>query len=76
VHFRLFEMYDIEECGKEITYAEAAQRCGIKATDVTNYLAFARREFRRIVLEQLREMTATEDEFRKEAQTLLGVKLP
>ena len=76
VYFRLFEMYDIEQCGKEITYAEAAQRCGIKATDVTNYLAFARREFRRIVLEQLREMTATEDEFRKEAQTLLGVKLP
>ncbi len=75
LHFRLFEMYDIEEGGKELTYAEVAQRFGVKVTDVTNYLALARRELRRIVLEQLREMTATEDEFRNEAQTLLGVKL-
>jgi hypothetical protein len=27
------------------------------------------------VLEELRTMTATEDEFRREAQALLGVKL-
>lgn len=74
-HFRLLELYDIEEGGKELTYEQVAQRFGIKVTDVTNYLAFARREFRRIVLEELRTMTATEDEFRREAQTLLGVKL-
>jgi hypothetical protein len=74
-HFRLLELYDIEEGGKELTYEQVAQRFGIKVTDVTNYLAFARREFRRIVLEELRTMTATEDEFRREAQALLGVKL-
>jgi hypothetical protein len=45
----------------------------LEATDVTNYLAFARREFRRCVLEQLRDMTASDDEFRREAQSLLGV---
>jgi len=74
-HFRLLELYDIEEGGKELTYEQVAQRFGIKVTDVTNYLAFARREFRRIVLEELRTMTSSEDEFRREAQALLGVKL-
>ena len=75
LHFQLLELYDIDEGGKNLTYEAVAQRFGIKATDVTNYLAFARREFRRIVLEELRAMTANEDEFRREAQTLLGVKL-
>src|SRR5262249_54862677 len=75
LHFRLLELYDIEEGGKELTYEQVAGRFGIKATDVTNYLAFARKEFRRIVLEELRAMTASDDEFRREAHALLGVKL-
>ena len=50
------------------------RRFGIKATDVTNYLAFARKQFRRIVLDELRAMTSGEEEFRREALTLLGVK--
>jgi RNA polymerase sigma factor (sigma-70 family) len=74
-HFRLLEFYDIEEAGKELTYEQVGREFGLKGTDVTNYLAFARREFRRIVLEQLREMTGSEEEFRQEAQTLLGIKL-
>lgn len=74
VHFALLELYDIEEGGKELTYEQVATRFGIKPTDVTNYLAYARREFRRIVLDELRAMTATEEEFRREAQTLLGVQ--
>jgi RNA polymerase sigma factor (sigma-70 family) len=73
-HFDLFEFYDIEEAGKQLTYAQAAEQFGLKASDVTNYLAFARREFRRIVLEQLREMTGSEEEFQREARTLLGMK--
>ena len=75
LHFQLLELYDIEEGGKELTYEEIAPRFAIKPTDVTNYLAYARREFRRVVLEELRDMTATEDEFRREAQALLGVRL-
>lgn len=74
LHFRLLELYDIEEGGKALTYDEVAQRFGIKPTDVTNYLAFARREFRKIILAELRAMTANEEEFQREAQTLLGVK--
>jgi hypothetical protein len=42
-------------------------------TSVTNHLALARREFRRIVLEKLRELTSTDAEFRREARALLGV---
>jgi RNA polymerase sigma factor (sigma-70 family) len=75
LHFQLLELYDIDEGGQQLTYAEVARRFGVKTTDVTNYLAYARKEFRRIVLEELRTMTTTEDEFRHEAQTLLGVKL-
>jgi len=75
LHFQLIELYDIEEGGKDLTYEEVALRFGLKATDVTNYLSYARKELRRIVLEQLRTMTASEEEFRREAQTLLGVRL-
>ena len=75
LHFQLLEFYDVEEGGKELTYGEVARRFAIKPTDVTNYLAYARREFRRVVLEELRAMTASEDEFRHEAHTLLGVEL-
>jgi RNA polymerase sigma factor (sigma-70 family) len=75
LHFRLLELYDIEEGGKELTYEQVAERFGIKDTDVTNYLAFARKEFRRIVLEELRTMTSSDDEFRREAQAILGVRL-
>jgi len=76
MHFRLLEFYDIEEAGKEVTYEQMAGKFGLKASDITNYLAYARREFRRIILEQLREMTGSEEEFRREAQTLLGVSAP
>ena len=75
MHFELFERYDLEEADPKQSYAELATEFGLAATDVTNYLAFARREFRRCVLDQLREMTASEEEFRREAQVLLGVKV-
>jgi RNA polymerase sigma factor (sigma-70 family) len=74
IHFRLFEIYDLEgDGGRKASYADLAKEFQIAPTDVTNYLAFARREFRRIALDCLREMTASEDEFRREARALLGV---
>ena len=74
IHFRLFELYDLEgDDARKASYAELAKEFQIAPTDVTNYLAFARREFRRIALDCLREMTASEDEFRREARALLGV---
>ena len=71
VHYRLFEEYDLDD-GNTLSYAELAARHHLQATDVTNYLAWARREFRRLALETLRELTATEREFRDEAFGLFG----
>jgi RNA polymerase sigma factor (sigma-70 family) len=72
-HFQLLELYDVDEGGKELTYEQVARQFGLKTSDVTNYLAYARREFRKIVLEQLQQMTATDEEYRREARSLLGV---
>lgn len=74
IHLQLFERYDLDDADPKPSYAQLAMEFGLAATDVTNYLAYARREFRRCVLDQLREMTATEEEFRCEAQALLGVE--
>ncbi len=74
IHLRLFEIYDLEGDGaSNASYADLAKEFKIAPTDVTNYLAFARREFRRIALDRLREMTASEEEFRHEARALLGM---
>jgi DNA-directed RNA polymerase specialized sigma24 family protein len=75
IHFELFERHDLEDADRQPSYAQLAGDFGLSVTAVTNYLASARREFRRCVLEQLREMTASEEEFRHEAQAMLGVKL-
>jgi RNA polymerase sigma factor (sigma-70 family) len=74
-HFRLLELYEVEDGGRQLTYEQVAQRFGLKTSDVTNYLAYARREFRRTVLEVLRTMTASEEEFQREVRSLLGTKV-
>ena len=73
VHFQLFERYDLNDDNAEVSYASLAQEFGLEPATVNNYLAAARRDFRRIVLEKLREITATDEEFRTEARSLLGV---
>lgn len=73
VHFRLFERYDLDD--QTTSYSSLGQEFGLDATTVNNYLASVRRDFRRIVLEKLREITATEEEFRNEARSLLGVEV-
>ncbi len=74
--FKLFELYDLDDQpAAEVSYASLAVEFGLSLTDVTNYLAAARREFRRIVLEKLRELTASEGEFRNEARKLMGVEI-
>ena len=72
--YRLFERYELDrDPDEKLTYERLAEEFAIPATQVTNFLALARREFRRIVLEKLREITATDHEFREEARSLLGV---
>ena len=77
VHFELFERYYLGDSSGEanVTYDQLAADTALPVTSVTNYLAFARREFRRIALDRLRDITATESEFRREARSLLGIDL-
>ena len=74
-HLRLFERYALEEeaGAPKPSYKTLADEFNLSTSDVTNYLAYARREFRRIVLERLRNLTATDEEYRREARALLGV---
>ena len=76
--FTLFVRYDVDEPvdGARPTYATLAQETGRRVTDVTNQLAWARRAFREIVLTLLRDVCASDEEFRAEARDLLGVDPP
>jgi RNA polymerase sigma factor (sigma-70 family) len=74
--FRLFERYDLTSgasAGRP-TYRELAEEFGVPVTQVTNHLAWVRRELRREVLEALRRLTGSEAEFRAEARELLGME--
>ncbi len=46
----------------------------LPVTQVTNHLHWARQELRETVLETLREITASEEEFRSEARALFGAE--
>src|SRR5262249_48774870 len=71
--FRLFERYDLDPGpAGEPSYAELAQEHGLSEAEVTSQLAYARRTFRRLVLDRLRAMTGSEREFREEARSILG----
>jgi DNA-directed RNA polymerase specialized sigma24 family protein len=73
--FDLFRRYDVEEADAtpRLTYAALAQELGVRLTDVTNELAWARRAFRQIVLDRLRDICASDEEFRAEARDLFGI---
>jgi RNA polymerase sigma factor (sigma-70 family) len=70
--FALFESYDLAD--NDLSYAQLAETHGIPVTDVTNHLAWARREFRRLARERLRALCATDEEFARESQSLFGEK--
>jgi hypothetical protein len=69
--FRLFEDYDLSG-DPEISYDKLATEYVIPVTDVTNALSWARREFRRIALERLREICGSDEEFHREARAVFG----
>jgi RNA polymerase sigma factor (sigma-70 family) len=69
--FVLFEAYDLDETSR-LSYRELGARLGMSETTVTNRLAAARRRFREIVLDVLRDATASEREYRAEVRALLG----
>ena len=71
--FAVFERYDLaDDAGERPTYAAIAADLGITATTVTNHLAAMRRQLRRFVLDRLRDLTTSDEEFQAEARRLLG----
>jgi RNA polymerase sigma factor (sigma-70 family) len=72
--FALFEAYDLDDVAR-LSYRDLAARFELSETIVTNRLAAIRRRFRIVVLEVLRDVTASDREFRNEARALLGVEV-
>ncbi len=69
--FAVFEAYDVlRDDRHKISYDDLAVQHGIPATQITNYLHAMRRRFRDLVLEKLREVTGSEQEFREESRLL------
>lgn len=73
---RLFERYHVEgaDTGERPTHADLAAAFELPVTQVNNLLAGARRRFRGHVLDTLRALTGSDEEFRAEARALLGVE--
>jgi RNA polymerase sigma factor (sigma-70 family) len=73
VMFAVFERYDLADAAHERpTYAMIARDLGLTAATVTNHLAAMRRQFRHHLLERLRDLTTSDEEFEAEARRLLG----
>jgi RNA polymerase sigma factor (sigma-70 family) len=72
IQFRLFERYDLDAAA---SYGELAAEFGLPVTTVTNHLAWARREFRKLLLARLRDITGGDEEYRADAKVLLGGSL-
>lgn len=73
--FQLFERYDVEHAVEKVSYASLADEFGLTTTTVTNQLSAARRDFKRILLDKLREITASDEEFRNQASEVLGIEV-
>lgn len=74
VYFKLFEKYDLGD-DVSLTYAQLGEQFALSVETVTNYLAWARRQFRQTVLETIAELTGNEEEYREEVLAVLGIKL-
>lgn len=72
----VFRAADIDPLGDadRPSYVELAARFAIPVTQVTNYLAWVRRVFRRAVLEQIRAVAASEAEYAAEVRDVLGIE--
>jgi len=69
VAFAVFERYDLAEDLPSCD--QLAREFGIASTAVTNHLASARRELRKLVLARLRSVTPGDREFQREARAIL-----
>jgi hypothetical protein len=71
--FEVFKRYDlIDDEHTRPTYADLAGSLSLTTTTVTNHLAAMRKRFRQIVLDRLRDLTSSDEEWEAEAARLLG----
>ncbi len=75
IQSQIFQRYDLAESTPRPNYEQLGAEFEIPATQVTNYLSWARREFRRHLLSKLRDVTGSDAEFRDDARTLFGAEL-
>jgi RNA polymerase sigma factor (sigma-70 family) len=69
----LFDEFELGS-GERPSYAELAIRHEVTVVTVTNRLAAVRRALRARLAERLREITATEEEYRYESYRIFGVR--
>jgi RNA polymerase sigma factor (sigma-70 family) len=75
MHFELFTRYDLHGTdGTRPTYAALATAFAIPVSQVTNYLALARRRFREVVLDLLADTSGDERDYADSVRELLGVR--
>jgi RNA polymerase sigma factor (sigma-70 family) len=70
--FRAFQLYDL--AAERPSYGNVAAELSLTETTVTNYLAWARRQLRQLLLDRVAEITGCESEYNDEARFLLGWK--
>jgi RNA polymerase sigma factor (sigma-70 family) len=70
--YRAFERHDVH-ADEGTSYATVARELNLTVAQVTNYLHAARGRFRELALRHLRDLVATEEEFRSEARDLFGL---
>jgi hypothetical protein len=58
-----------------VSYARLAEQFNLTTTQVTNYLAAVRRNFREHALDSLRGLCGSDAEFKREARELFGMEL-
>lgn len=75
VPLEVFLAADIDPLGDadRPSYEALAKRFALPVTQVTNYLAFVRRVFRRAVLDRIRSVSGSDAEYAAEARDVLGV---
>jgi len=71
--FEVFKRYELrEDADARPTYTAIAAALNLTSATVTNHLAAMRKQFRKIVLDRLRDLTSSEEEWESEAARLFG----
>jgi hypothetical protein len=78
LHMVLFRAYDLADVAEQErpSYAELAANHQLTDSEVINHLAWARRRFRVHVLEVVRRLAGSDQEYRDDVRDLLGIDPP